>query len=371
MAPPATSPRPTGRPIDSTNLSGFHQPVRVAWRMRSMTRVWFTCAFVSGALLLSGCQTTDTESIRSSSGGTMSATKWREIPAEEIILDLPLLLGSAPTSARERLVDARTQSQEFSLPNIRSKFLISRDLDFVFSDSLFTRSEFERRAKVYFGSRFISLVDVEQIQHRDYGSAGYVGVVNMASSSCAFVFAGYRIHVGSIFDNDRGQPDTVLNGHYCDNSLNWDEFKTALGRVALVKDRIAFGVALGRLQNAATRMGTQSNSDARSMSDEELVRSFTDAQICFRATNRKSDGRHWETQAHYALEVAEARRRNLDCGVKESLSPEPPAPASAARTEAGSGDITERLATLKSLFDQGLITREDWEAKKREILQGL
>jgi len=37
----------------------------------------------------------------------------------------------------------------------------------------------------------------------------------------------------------------------------------------------------------------------------------------------------------------------------------------------GGGDIAARLAQLKALRDQGLITAEDYEAKKAEILSGL
>ena len=34
----------------------------------------------------------------------------------------------------------------------------------------------------------------------------------------------------------------------------------------------------------------------------------------------------------------------------------------------GSSDIEERLRTLASLYDQGLITGEEYEAKRKEIL---
>jgi len=40
-------------------------------------------------------------------------------------------------------------------------------------------------------------------------------------------------------------------------------------------------------------------------------------------------------------------------------------------TEAAGGDIAARLAQLKALRDQGLITAQDYEAKKAEILSGL
>jgi hypothetical protein len=45
--------------------------------------------------------------------------------------------------------------------------------------------------------------------------------------------------------------------------------------------------------------------------------------------------------------------------------------ADSSGTEAGGGDIAARLAQLKALRDQGLITAQDYEAKKAEILSGL
>jgi hypothetical protein len=43
----------------------------------------------------------------------------------------------------------------------------------------------------------------------------------------------------------------------------------------------------------------------------------------------------------------------------------------AADPDAGGGDVAARLAQLKALRDQGLITAADYEAKKAEILAGL
>ncbi len=41
------------------------------------------------------------------------------------------------------------------------------------------------------------------------------------------------------------------------------------------------------------------------------------------------------------------------------------------RGEQDGGDIAARLAKLKALRDRGLITAQDYEAKKAEILAGL
>jgi hypothetical protein len=53
------------------------------------------------------------------------------------------------------------------------------------------------------------------------------------------------------------------------------------------------------------------------------------------------------------------QRREAEGGVGNVSEPE------------SGGDIGARLAQLKALRDQGLITAEDYEAKKAEILSGL
>lgn len=55
-----------------------------------------------------------------------------------------------------------------------------------------------------------------------------------------------------------------------------------------------------------------------------------------------------------------------------SMKPGPGAPAGAsARSAAAPGSVTERLEKLKGLFDQGLITKAEYEAKRKEILAEL
>jgi hypothetical protein len=60
-----------------------------------------------------------------------------------------------------------------------------------------------------------------------------------------------------------------------------------------------------------------------------------------------------------------------------SAPPAPPAAAAptaapaAPRTPAGSASAEERLTTLKRLHEKGLITDEEYQQKRREILQAL
>jgi hypothetical protein len=49
----------------------------------------------------------------------------------------------------------------------------------------------------------------------------------------------------------------------------------------------------------------------------------------------------------------------------------PAAPAPAAAAAAGSSDVAKTLESLAGLRDKGLITAEEYEAKKRELLERL
>ncbi len=48
-----------------------------------------------------------------------------------------------------------------------------------------------------------------------------------------------------------------------------------------------------------------------------------------------------------------------------------PAPAVATPAPSGGGSVVGRLKKLKSLYDQGLITQEDYDAKRKQILDSL
>jgi hypothetical protein len=54
-----------------------------------------------------------------------------------------------------------------------------------------------------------------------------------------------------------------------------------------------------------------------------------------------------------------------------TLAPRRSAGRSRARRPPAQGDAEERLRTLKSLLDRGLITQAEYEAKRAEILKGL
>ena len=56
--------------------------------------------------------------------------------------------------------------------------------------------------------------------------------------------------------------------------------------------------------------------------------------------------------------------------VKKLIENPPPAP-SAAPAPAAKPDAAERLKTLKSLYDQGLINKEDYDKKVKEIMDSL
>jgi hypothetical protein len=48
----------------------------------------------------------------------------------------------------------------------------------------------------------------------------------------------------------------------------------------------------------------------------------------------------------------------------------PPAPAAAAPAAAGGEGIADQIAKLKSLFDSGALTEEEYNAAKQSVIQG-
>jgi hypothetical protein len=99
------------------------------------------------------------------------------------------------------------------------------------------------------------------------------------------------------------------------------------------------------------------------------VGSSTDADICTFALSGYFQPPHWNEQAAFRSYVDEAKRRGLmpeSCANLlgwENAQSEAPPPED--------GDIEERLRTLKGLYDKGLITKEEHDRKRGEILEGL
>ena len=69
-------------------------------------------------------------------------------------------------------------------------------------------------------------------------------------------------------------------------------------------------------------------------------------------------------------EISEAQRLAREWKPGEAVAP-PQAVAPARASASAEADIESRLRTLKKLWDQGLITEDDYADRRKEILQGL
>ncbi len=95
----------------------------------------------------------------------------------------------------------------------------------------------------------------------------------------------------------------------------------------------------------------------------------TDSSICNFALSTAGGVPQWDDRGAIRNSVNEAKRRGLTpevcaklLGVQTVQVKEPPPKE---------GNIEERLTKLKSLYDKGLITKEEYENKQAEILEGL
>jgi hypothetical protein len=68
----------------------------------------------------------------------------------------------------------------------------------------------------------------------------------------------------------------------------------------------------------------------------------------------------------YDMRMAELRAKKTSTAALADEVKNPPSSSSAS-----AGSVEDRLARLKALFDKGLLTKEDYERKKAEILKEL
>jgi curli biogenesis system outer membrane secretion channel CsgG len=78
----------------------------------------------------------------------------------------------------------------------------------------------------------------------------------------------------------------------------------------------------------------------------------------------------WLVEADFSVSAEDFGLR-APVAAASAPPPPPPPPAAAPVPASGGGGLAERLKKLKSLYDQGLITDEDYDAKRKEILESL
>lgn len=97
---------------------------------------------------------------------------------------------------------------------------------------------------------------------------------------------------------------------------------------------------------------------------------YTDEVVCKFAIYAHGDTPTWDNNRY----VPEAKRRGLtleDCLKYVARKPDSQPDTTKASHSSNTGTIEERLAKLKELLDQGLLTEGEAASKRKELLQGL
>ncbi len=95
----------------------------------------------------------------------------------------------------------------------------------------------------------------------------------------------------------------------------------------------------------------------------------TDDTICRLALSSREGDPFWDGRITSREAVSEARRRRLTPEVCAKLLGRQAVQVKEATPK--EGNVEERLTKLKNLYDKGLITKEEYENKQAEILEGL
>ncbi|MBS1527830.1 MAG: PH domain-containing protein [Bacteroidetes bacterium] len=92
------------------------------------------------------------------------------------------------------------------------------------------------------------------------------------------------------------------------------------------------------------------------------------------AQERKEEEREARRQRDLEEKRAESGSFNFERTAETEIAPEPAAPAptpASAPEQAQKDELTEKLKKLRTLFDQGLISQDEYNAKKLELLSDL
>ncbi len=154
-------------------------------------------------------------------------------------------------------------------------------------------------------------------------------------------------------------PDGNLLGAVCDSDLT---SKDGLSIAALsAPDFIAHLEANGE-------SGNEPGVPEHYLSENELSK-LSDDDICKLTLSTKVGAPNWDGRSFARKSVNEAKRRGLTPEACAKLLGRQAVQVKEAPPK--EGNIEERLTKLKNLYDKGLITKEEYENKQAEILEGL
>ena len=201
----------------------------------------------AGLLLVSACQTGPVDS----GGRGMQLTEWKVVDVAEVDLTLPLLIAPKVTKAEYMHRNNRINHYRLQLDGGKGWIFTERAASSWYSDE--TRKKigdveaFRKAASDCFKKDLAGFDEIREIKHGSKKSTGFAAIVDVKSAAkdkCFFARAAYRIKGQTVYDNDFGNADTIVEITYCNPKVGFGDFSRGLENVDMVGDRAAFAAAL-------------------------------------------------------------------------------------------------------------------------------
>ena len=185
-----------------------------------------TITLLSAALILTGCFSGE----RDSGGRGMQLTQATEIEFSKTDLDIPLYLGDSIASVTQVVRDNSAPIDSYKT-----------------QEEISSREEFTGQLRQLTSGRAIADNQITEITHNgNKRPIGYKAIYGQGKNKCLYAYAGYRMRGLTIYSNETGNSDTIIDALVCGNDELIEATSRMLSNVLKVEDRAAYARALSK-----------------------------------------------------------------------------------------------------------------------------
>ena len=204
-----------------------------------------TIPLLSAALILTGCLSGE----RDSGGRGMQLTQATEIEFSKTDLDIPLYLGDSIASVTQVVRDNSAPIDSYNLGekgSVRTQ-RVSAFFGDKTQEEISSREEFTGQLRQLTSGRAIADNQITEITHNgNKRPIGYKAIYGQGKNKCLYAYAGYRMRGLTIYSNETGNSDTIIDALVCGNDELIEAASRMLSNVLKVEDRAAYARALSK-----------------------------------------------------------------------------------------------------------------------------
>ncbi|MEQ8709262.1 MAG: hypothetical protein RIC36_09750 [Rhodospirillales bacterium] len=205
----------------------------------------FTVTLLSALLILTGCVTGE----RDSGGRGMQLTQATEIEFSATDLDIPLYLGDSIASVTQVVRDNAAPIDTYNLGDKGS--IRTQRVSAFFGDKtqeqISSRENFIEQLNRVTSGRSVADNQITAITHNgNKRPIGYKAVYSQGTNKCLYANTGYRMRGLTIYSNETGNADTIIDALICGDEKLVAAASEMLSNVVKVDDREAYARALAK-----------------------------------------------------------------------------------------------------------------------------